>query len=181
MASFGDAVAMVFRHEGGFVDNLKDPGGATKYGITQAVLSAWYKRPMSRESVSLMDSNTAKDIYKTKYWNAIQGDAITSQDVANWCMDMSVLRGVSGAVTSIQQALGVTADGNFGPKTLAALNLAAPATFLNVFRSLCVKQFAAIVVARPLSLCFLQGWLKRVEEIVDVINLLAQKSESPNP
>ena len=36
MADFNLAVALTLQHEGGFIDLAADPGGATKYGITQA-------------------------------------------------------------------------------------------------------------------------------------------------
>jgi lysozyme family protein len=38
--SFPGAVALVLAHEGGFVDHPRDPGGATRFGITRNTLAA---------------------------------------------------------------------------------------------------------------------------------------------
>ena len=38
--NFGAVMAHIFRHEGGYVDHPKDPGGATNMGITHATLAA---------------------------------------------------------------------------------------------------------------------------------------------
>lgn len=178
MASFGPAVELVFRHEGGFVNNPSDPGGATKYGITLAVLAEWRKKPCTADDVLKMPDTEAKDIYKAKYWNAVQGDSIQNQNIANWCFDMAVLRGVDGACKTMQAALGVAQDGAVGSKTILALNQANAAMFLNVFRSLCVKKFVVIAQARPASLQFLPGWVRRAEEMADDVSLLLQKTSS---
>ena len=33
---------MIMRREGGYVDNPKDPGGRTNFGITQKTLDDWH-------------------------------------------------------------------------------------------------------------------------------------------
>ena len=35
--NFGKCIALVLQHEGGFVNNPKDPGGATNLGVTKKV------------------------------------------------------------------------------------------------------------------------------------------------
>lgn len=39
--NFPPSVAFVFKHEGGYVDHPRDPGGATNLGITHNTLSRW--------------------------------------------------------------------------------------------------------------------------------------------
>ena len=173
MADFGRAVELVLKHEGGYVWNLNDPGGPTNFGITQAVYSDAIKRIASPDDVKKMSVETAKFIYRQKYW---LGDGIASQEVATWLLDMSVLRGITAAVKSAQTALGLTSDGKCGPATLAAINKADDAVFLNNFRSQCVMAFANIVAARPASVEFLQAWLRRAEEMTATVNALCQKT-----
>ena len=42
--NFERALAMVLRHEGGFVNHPNDPGGMTNKGITKKVYDAFMKR-----------------------------------------------------------------------------------------------------------------------------------------
>lgn len=43
-AQFLAALKLVLSHEGGRVDNKRDPGGRTAFGITQRTFTAWLKR-----------------------------------------------------------------------------------------------------------------------------------------
>jgi hypothetical protein len=43
--TFGRALSLVLRHEGGFVHHPQDPGGTTNLGITIGTLSDWQGRP----------------------------------------------------------------------------------------------------------------------------------------
>lgn len=60
------ALEFTLRWEGGYVNNPHDPGGATKYGISQRAFP-----DLDIENLTL---EQAKEIYRTKYWEAIQGD-----------------------------------------------------------------------------------------------------------
>ncbi|VWX56732.1 glycoside hydrolase family 108 protein [Sphingorhabdus sp. 109] len=56
-------LGVIFGHEGGFVDDANDPGGATRYGITEAVARAnGYEGAMS-----VLPLETAKDILISQY------------------------------------------------------------------------------------------------------------------
>ena len=65
------AVALVLRHEGGFVNHPKDPGGATKYGITLQTLADWRQRAVSAKDVRALSLTEAKHIYFVRYWLAV--------------------------------------------------------------------------------------------------------------
>lgn len=181
MADFNQAVALVLKHEGGYVWNLNDPGGPTNFGITAAVYSEYIGRVADADAVKKMTVQQARDIYRGKYWQAIKGDSIASQELANHCLDMAVLRGVGAASKAMQTALGIKADGVVGNVTITALNANLPAVFLNVFRSLCIRAFAAIVVGRPASVEFLSNWCKRAEEMTETVNALLQRTSSQAP
>jgi len=68
---FEKAMEFVLPHEGGFVNHPKDRGGATNKGITQRTLSDYLQRPATLEDVKNLDTNTAIDIYKTKFFEPI--------------------------------------------------------------------------------------------------------------
>jgi hypothetical protein len=57
---FERAVAFVLRHEGGYVNDPRDPGGETKYGIS--------KRAYPRLDIKGLTEADAKEIYRRDYW-----------------------------------------------------------------------------------------------------------------
>lgn len=119
-ARFAACVAEVLKHEGGYVDHPRDPGGATNRGITLATLADWRGRPVTKEEVRLLTEKEAREIYRAKYWNAIQGDALPGGvDMA--VFDFAVNSGPGRAARVLQWQIGVPADGAIGPQTLAAV------------------------------------------------------------
>ena len=48
--NFEASLKMVLKHEGGFVDHPKDPGGATNKGVTRQTYESFLGRPL--ESVN---------------------------------------------------------------------------------------------------------------------------------
>ena len=119
---FDDAFTLLIGNGGKLSLDPKDPGNWTggrigkgvmkgsKYGIS----SASYP-DLDIKSITLSD---AKDIYKKSYWI----DGITDE-IAFDFFDTSVNSGKSRAIKILQQTVGVTVDGNIGPKTLAAIRV----------------------------------------------------------
>lgn len=91
-ANYAACLAKVLRYEGGYVNDPHDPGGETNYGITIAVARAnGYTGAMHAIPMELV-----RKIYKTKYWDAVQGDALpVGLDLA--VFDFAVNSGVSRA------------------------------------------------------------------------------------
>lgn len=150
MASFDKAIELVLEHEGGYVNNPLDPGGETKYGIS--------KRAYPFEDIAGLTLERAKEIYKRDYWKY---DAVLDQRVANKLLDMAVNMGASQAHKIVQKALGITADGVFGPATLKAVNDAMPKTLLDEICARLCEFYCTIVLNSPEKKVFLLGWLRR--------------------
>ncbi len=68
MHTFPDCIAHVLAAEGGLVNDPKDPGGVTKFGISQRSYPALDIRALSLDD--------AKAIYQRDYWDKIQGEAL---------------------------------------------------------------------------------------------------------
>lgn len=173
MATFELAVDKILLHEGGYVSNVFDAGGPTNRGITLATYSAWLKRTATVDEVKAMPLSVAKEIYRVSYWGVIQGDTINSEAVASALMDMAVLRGVVAATKTMQSCVGVVADGLMGPKTIAAINAAAPGPLLITYFAASQRALAALVVAKPTQVIFLSNWMGRA---VDMLQPLTQSS-----
>lgn len=100
--NFSTALCFVLEHEGGYVDNPRDPGGPTKYGVTIATLSHELGRGASLEDVRNLTPEQAGEIYRKKYWNAIGGDHLPA-GVDLIAFDIAVNMGVGRALSLLAQ------------------------------------------------------------------------------
>lgn len=119
--NFEKALALVLVHEGGFVNDPHDRGGATNRGVTQAVYDAYRKmRGRGQQSVKFITDEEVRAIYKFQYWDKVQGDWLPSGlDYA--VFDFAVNSGVSRAAKYLQAVVGVAQDGQIGARTLGAI------------------------------------------------------------
>jgi lysozyme family protein len=152
----------------GYVDIDGDSGGCTKYGIAQA----------DNPSVNVPALNLAgaQQVYFSSYWIPGKCDQITSGPVTIFQFDMGVNNGLGRAAKILQQAAGVTVDGNIGPATLAAVNALDPATLINSLSTIRANRYNTIVQNDPSQAKFLAGWLRRNTEVTQFS--LAQLSQS---
>lgn len=109
----------ILRHEGGYVDHPRDPGGATNMGITHKTLASWRGKPVTKDDVRRLGLAEVTAIYKANYWDVVECDHLpTGLDLV--AFDAAVNSGPSRGAKWLQAALYVTADGKIGPKTIAA-------------------------------------------------------------
>ena len=128
--AFELAVAELIGIEGDYSDDPADSGGATRYGITEAVARRHgYTGPM-RE----LPAVTAREIYRKDYWDAQQLDAVAllSRPIAFELFDTGINMGIGQAGEFLQMSLNafnrqatdyddIEVDGDIGNKTLEAL------------------------------------------------------------
>ena len=84
-------IAQLINDEGGFVDHPNDPGGKTKFGITQKRARAFgYEGPMSK-----LTKTMATRIYGDQDWKWIKGDELLeiSPEVAKILFTIAVMSG----------------------------------------------------------------------------------------
>lgn len=125
LTPFFDCVAEVLRHEGGFVNHPKDPGGATNMGITRATLSLWRGELASVTDVRNLTQAEARQIYFALYWNPLNADRLPP-GLNLEVFDFGVNAGVRRSAMMLQLLLavkepGLAIDGVIGPMTLAAV------------------------------------------------------------
>ena len=117
--NFDKCLAMLLKHEGGFVNHPKDPGGMTNLGVTRAVYEDWVDAPVSEQNMRDLTPEDVGPIYKKKYWDRMHCDNSLLSSGLDWtCFDWCVNSGKSRASKALQRIIGATADGAIGPKTL---------------------------------------------------------------
>lgn len=110
---FDKAFGRVIGHEGGYVNDVRDPGGETKYGIS--------KRAYPNVNIRELTLDQAKEIYRRDYWDRLHLDELPDA-IRYDLFDAAVNSGVSAAAKFLQRAAGTTADGVIGKMTITAAN-----------------------------------------------------------
>ena len=142
-------------HEGDFVDHPKDPGGATRYGITQRVARAnGYEGDMRNLPLS-----EAKRIARAEYWDAVRADEVPDA-VRFDLFDSAYNSGPVQAIKWLQRAAGANDDGILGPKTLLAARIADPHLLSKRFNGHRLNFLADLRTWNH----FGRGWARRIAD-----------------
>lgn len=162
--NFRYAIELVLKHEGGYVDHPKDPGGATNLGITLKVLAAfrgmnWRKMP--KTAVRKLGSNEAKCIYRMNYWDKSSADELPSG--LDYCvLDYAVNSGVSRSAKVLQRIVGAKVDGVIGLGTLGKVqNYGHPANIISI---MCNRRLSWLYKLQHWNV-FGKGWTHRVNQV----------------
>ena len=158
---FDQAFDLLITHEGGFANRplSEDPGGATMYGVTEAVARKnGYGGPMKDLPLS-----TAKDIYRRQYWDSCKCDQMP--DVIRYALfDAAVNSGPGQAAKWLQSAVGVKADGTIGPMTIQA---AANANPILVTKQMLGKRLRFMTELKNWT-ANSRGWARRIAAILEM-------------
>lgn len=156
---FRQAVEVVLKHEGGYVNDPNDLGGETKYGIS--------KRSYPNVDIKNLTREQAMEIYRKDWWDRYKYDQIKDLDVATKVFDLAVNMGPSPAHRLFQEAVNFTegtrlaVDGIIGPMTLNAVNKANSRKVVQALRFMAAKRYFELAKARTANRAFLLGWLNR--------------------
>jgi len=171
MSSFDFALPVILAHEGGWSDNPRDPGGATKYGISLRFLRAQgidldMDGDVDADDVRALSPQHAAALYRARFWDAEGYGRIVDQQVATKVCDMSVNMGPRRAHRLCQRALNecgerLEVDGVLGPDTVDAVNRTEARELL---LELCAEQtayYTTLAEVKPALAVFLVGWTRR--------------------
>ena len=156
--NFQTAFALLLGHEGDFSDHPDDKGGATRYGVTEAVArKAGYQGDMRALPLEL-----AQRIYLESYWRPVRADDLPP-GIRYAVFDAAVNSGPSQATLWLQRALAVQADGVIGPKTLAAAYAHPPERLLLAM----LAQRLRFMAGLPNWPAFSRGWARRIADLME--------------
>lgn len=163
MASFETYWPKLLSHEGGYVNDPNDMGGATNWGITQNTLSTYRGKPVSVEDVKKLTQTEAKAIYKKMYWDAINASLINSQEVAEILVDWKINGGLD--IRVLQKIVGAKEDGKMGLDTVKAVNAKSPLSVFSPLLKYREAYYRNLVQKKPSQAKFLTGWLNRLSKL----------------
>lgn len=152
------AITFVLKEEGGYGVHPNDRGGETNFGIS--------KRRFPNEDIAAMTEARAKHLYRLHYWDLMKCDELPSP-MAIAVFDAAVNQGEGWAARALQLALGVPADGNIGPRTIAAANKAG-IHGVRRFLQLRMVRYARIIMRDPTQDVFIETWSKRLMCLAEI-------------
>jgi lysozyme family protein len=149
---------LITQYEGDFSDHPDDPGGKTRFGITETVAREYgftgnmWDLPLAH----------AKLIYQNKYWNAVRADELPAK-LRYPVFDAAVNSGPRQAVRWLQAAAGVATDGIIGPITLKAVHDLNPSDL----KLRMLGRRLAMLTDLPTWKSFGRGWARRIADIME--------------
>lgn len=175
---YDDSLSHVLTHEGGYVNDPRDPGGATNFGVTQRTYDGYRKRKaLPPQSVRLIAKAEVGEIYRKTYWNGVRGDELP--DGLDYVLfDGAVNSGPVQSIKWLQRALGTKVDGVMSDATLAAAE-----TYPDHDALIAAILDRRLAFMRALKgwRAFGKGWSRRVAEVRQIGQAWATGSVGPQP
>lgn len=150
------ASAWILRIEGGYTFDPADPGGATRFGISQ--------RSYPDVDIKNLTAEAAAMIYRRDFWMAISAYLLPPA-LAIAVFDGAANQGPSRAVMLLQVALGVRADGAIGSETIAKARAMNGPEILAEYLSRRAVHYSELAEQRPSMRKFVRGWFNRLFQL----------------
>jgi len=170
VANFSDAILWVLKFEDSTLSGktviLADGAGRTRFGIAEKDHPS---PPLSADFYTtdkLSALAEAESIYRTEYWNVCQGDLLISDELAATLLSFGVNDGIHTAIKLLQECLGVEADGEMGPITLAKAN--STPTAAASLRAAQAARYRELVTLNPKNKQFEDDWLRRANAVYPI-------------
>ncbi len=166
--NLGFALREILKHEGGYVDHKRDPGGATNMGITRKTLANWRGiKPWSKlpkSEVRALKLKEVRAIYKARYWDRVTGNKLPAGlDLSMF--DFAVNSGPKRAIKTLQALLKVRRDGIIGVITLGAIEREIERVgVVRIIKSLCRARLGFLRRLKIFA-TFGRGWTRRVASV----------------
>lgn len=172
--NFDKDFQLLLKDEGGLSNDINDPGGITKYGISirflQDIGMTFNGNSPSPQDILNLTQKDAKNIYKKYFWDNLHVSSIENSFLQNKVFNLAVNMGGMTAIKLLQEAINsntkkpVIADGIIGEDTLTALHSIKINELMQSYRKLAIMHYVHLVSENPKLHVFLKGWLIRADE-----------------
>jgi lysozyme family protein len=172
---FDQAFKNLLCWEGGYGDNLKDPGGPTNLGVTQVEYDFYrHGKGLLTQSVRHITIAEAEEIYRNEYWQPTRcsdlnpgvGDALFDADVNSG--DRRGVKWLQQAINRISGKAPIAVDGVCGDITIMYANAIIPSVLIS---TMLILRLAFMKVARNSKTGALlwdefgHGWQVRIDGV----------------
>jgi lysozyme family protein len=147
----------VLEEEGGYSNDAHDPGGMTMKGIIQREYDRYRSaHGLPHQWVKHISDDEVHDIYFGEYWLPHCPSLTAGVDLSYF--DLCVNGGPMRATVTLQRAIGIHDDGQWGPKTVDAVaHIGDPVLVIQNFAAVRERFYRSLSTFRY----FGAGWLSR--------------------
>lgn len=170
--------ANVLLSEGGYTNDPQDKGGPTNWGITIYDARAYWKKNATAEDVRAMPRSVAQDIYRAKYWNALNCDGLPAGlDYVEF--DYGVNSGISRSGKVLRRVLDLP-DRDWHIDGTVLLAVQGHHDVADLINRICDERLAFLKSLKTWP-HFGGGWLKRVSAVRKISLSMAATAPLPQP
>lgn len=170
--NFQKALETVIIHEGGYSDDKRDPGGATKFGISLRFLKGINgdidgDGDVDRDDIIKLTRTHADEIYLHHWWHKHRYNLIHNPEIATKIMDGSINMGAGSCHRLVERAINTLIDDDIkvdtilDNSTIKLLNTLPPHKLLQALRDQYRWHYMAIIERNPKLIVYKNGWFKR--------------------
>lgn len=163
----------ILREEGGYSNDAHDPGGMTMKGIIQREYDAYRSaHGEPHQWVKNISDDELHDIYFGSYWLPHCPDLPIGLDLSYF--DLCVNGGPMRATVTLQRALGIKDDGQWGPMTALAVT-GATKDIISAIKNFAIQRekfYRSLSTFRY----FGPGWIGRTNRCVTASIAMAQQA-----
>jgi lysozyme family protein len=176
MADFKQALNLVLKHEGGFINHKNDPGGATNYGISLRYLQSQKvidgdldnDNDVDKEDVKILTKEQAAHLYRKDFWDRNNIQPINSQRVADMFFGLCVNMGSKRATSLLRIALlnilkTEKAYEELGENLAQKINMLTEKDVITAYKEEAKSHYRYLVAKNKDLKVFLNGWLNRID------------------
>jgi len=164
--AFSDALAVILKEEGGYVNDPLDRGGVTNLGVTAKTWADWTGKPASEAVMRGLTQVAVAPLYKSRYWDKVAGDEL-GDALGLAVFDFAVNAGPGRAAKLLQGIVGVDKDGQIGRATLQAVQAYTMRKGIDTIIEAYCDARREYYRALPTFWHFGKGWNARVGRVED--------------
>ena len=153
--------SFILSWEGGFVNDPRDPGGATNKGVTLATFRSVFGKDKTVKDLKKITDSQWMTIFKTKFWDRYKADSIKDEWITYLLVDWLWTSGPGNAIERVQKFLGLKIDGIVGNVTINKIN---SYNGKELFTKLWHLR-ENFIKTRAQYLIYGKGWLRRLNGI----------------
>lgn len=158
MPAFDKTVRRWERFE--LTDAAGDYGRQTYAGISRRFWGGWPGWELI-DGLSEVPESLVVEFYRANFWDAIEGDALRYQDVAEIIFDWAVNAGLQSAVRVTLDVLGLPPGLGMSGALRELNNLSSPRLFVCEYALRRVAHRVKVIGRDPTQAKFIRGWLNR--------------------